>query len=152
MKVGDLVEVLFCGRTEEDFWRAEMYDTIGKKYHVKKAEGTNDSGTHLVQLDNNKWYNPSTLCIVKAAPIKQEKENIMNSYELEARALVQNRKYIVGSFDAYGNFSIVSRPSGHSTEEKAKTEAKRLSGLNGEKTFVVMQMKAGFKSVQIQEI
>ena len=69
-----------------------------------------------------------------------------------ARTMVQNRSYIVGSFDANGHFSVAACPTGHSTEEKAKAEAKRLAGLNSEKTFIVMHIKSGFKNMQIQEI
>ena len=84
-------------------------------------------------------------------PIEQVKENTMNN-DQKARTMVQNRSYIVGSFDAVGKFSISSEPSEHLTEQKAKTEAKCLAGLDGEKTFVVMRFYAGFKSMQIQEI
>ena len=81
----------------------------------------------------------------------QEKENNMQA-DQKARTMVQNRSYIVGSFDSLGKFSIATEPTEHLTEQKAKTEAKRLAGLNGDKTFVVMRFYAGFKSVQIQEI
>ena len=81
----------------------------------------------------------------------QEKENNMQA-DQKARTMVQNRNYIIGSFNAAGNFSIAACPNGHLTEEKAKDEAKRLAGLDSEKTFIVMHIKGGFKNMQIQEI
>lgn len=69
-----------------------------------------------------------------------------------ARVMVQNRNYIIGSFNAAGHFSIAACPDGYLTEEKAKAEAKRLAGLDSEKTFIVMHIKGGFKNMQIQEI
>lgn len=81
----------------------------------------------------------------------QEKENNMHA-DQKARTMVQNRSYIVGSFDAAGHFSIAACPNAHLTEERAKAEAKRLAGLDSEKTFIVMHIKGGFKNMQIQEI
>ena len=81
----------------------------------------------------------------------QEKENNMQA-DQKARTMVQNRNYIIGSFNAAGNFSIAACPNGHLTEERAKAEAKRLAGLDSEKTFIVMHIKGGFKNMQIQEI
>ena len=81
----------------------------------------------------------------------QEKENNMQA-DQKARTMVQNRNYIIGSFNAAGNFSIAACPNGHLTEERAKAEAKRLAGLDSEKTFIVMHIKSGFKNMQIQEI
>lgn len=81
----------------------------------------------------------------------QEKENNMQANQ-KARTMVQNRNYIIGSFNAAGNFSIAACPNGHLTEERAKAEAKRLAGLDSEKTFIVMHIKGGFKNMQIQEI
>ena len=84
-------------------------------------------------------------------PVTQEKENNMQA-DQKARTMVQNRNYIIGSFNAAGNFSIAACPNGHLTEERAKDEAKRLAGLDSEKTFIVMHIKGGFKNMQIQEI
>ena len=81
----------------------------------------------------------------------QEKENNMQA-DQKARTMVQNRSYIVGSFDSLGKFGIATEPTEHLTEQKAKAEAKRLAELNGDKTFVVMRCYAGFKSVQSREI
>ena len=81
----------------------------------------------------------------------QEKENTMHN-DQKARTMVQNRNYIIGSFNAAGNFSIAACPNGHLTEERAKAEAKRLAGLESEKTFIVLHIKSGFKNMQIQEI
>ena len=81
----------------------------------------------------------------------QEKENTVHN-DQKARTMVQNRSYIVGSFDAAGHFSIAACPNAHLTEERAKAEAKRLAGLDSEKTFIVMHIKGGFKNMQIQEI
>ena len=81
----------------------------------------------------------------------QEKENNMQA-DQKARTMVQNRSYIIGSFNAAGNFSIAACPNAHLTEERAKAEAKRLAGLDSEKTFIVMHIKGGFKNMQIQEI
>ena len=81
----------------------------------------------------------------------QEKENNMQA-DQKARTMVQNRNYIIGSFNAAGNFSIAACPNAHLTEERAKAEAKRLAGLDSEKTFIVMHIKGGFKNMQIQEI
>ena len=81
----------------------------------------------------------------------QEKENNMQA-DQKARTMVQNRNYIIGSFNAAGNFSIAACPNAHLTEERAKAEAKRLAGLDSEKTFIVMHIKSGFKNMQIQEI
>lgn len=92
-----------------------------------------------------------TYCSHRFIEQTQEKENNMHS-DQKARTMVQNRSYIVGSFNTAGNFSIAACPNAHPTEEKAKAEAKRLAGLDSEKTFIVMRFYAGFKSVQIQEI
>ena len=81
----------------------------------------------------------------------QEKENNMQA-DQKARTMVQYRNYIIGSFNAAGNFSIAACPNAHLTEERAKAEAKRLAGLDSEKTFIVMHIKGGFKNMQIQEI
>ena len=81
----------------------------------------------------------------------QEKENNIHA-DQKAHTMVQNRSYIVGSFDAAGHFSIAACPNAHLTEERAKAEAKRLAGLESEKTFIVMHIKGGFKNMQIQEI
>lgn len=70
----------------------------------------------------------------------------------EAKALVQGRKFIVGSFDNEGNFSIASKPHGHATEPLAKKEAQRLAHNDLSKTFVVMQMRYGAKVATITEI
>ena len=51
----------------------------------------------------------------------QEKENNMHS-DQKARTMVQYRNYIIGSFNAAGNFSIAACPNGHLTEEKAKDD------------------------------
>lgn len=80
-----------------------------------------------------------------------EGENIM-SKEAEAKALVQGRKFIVGSFDKYGKFSIASNPKGHATEEIAKGEAQRLATTTPAKTFIVMQMRYGVKAAAITEL
>ena len=81
----------------------------------------------------------------------QEKENNMHA-DQKARTMVQNRNYIIGSLNAAGHFSIAACPNAHLTEERAKAEAKRLAGLDSEKTFIVMHIKGGFKNMQIQEI
>ena len=81
----------------------------------------------------------------------QEKENNMQA-DQKARIMVQNRNYIIGSFNAAGHFSIAACPNAHLTEERAKAEAKRLAGLDSEKTFIVLHIKGGFKNMQIQEI
>ena len=81
----------------------------------------------------------------------KEGENIMSKAE-EAKALVQGRKFIVGSFDRDGKFSIASNPKGHATEEIAKGEAQRLATSTPTKTFVVMQMRYGVKAATITEI
>lgn len=80
-----------------------------------------------------------------------EGENIM-SKEAEAKALVQGRKFIVGSFDSEGKFSIASKPHGHASESLAKKEAQRLAHNDLSKTFVVMQMRYGAKAATITEI
>lgn len=70
----------------------------------------------------------------------------------EAKALVQGRKFIVGSFDRDGKFSVASNPKGHATEEIAKGEAKRLATSTPSKTFIVMQMRYGVKAATITEL
>ena len=92
-----------------------------------------------------------TYCSHRFIEQTQEKENTMHN-DQKARTMVQNRNYIIGSFNAAGNFSIAACPNGHLTEERAKAEAKRLAGLDSEKTFIVMHIKGGFKNMQIQEI
>lgn len=133
-----------------------------KEYVKCPQKGTNRSLTtdKIYELisKNSQWTvvindhgNTQRYYTHRFEPVTQEKENTMHN-DQKARTMVQNRSYIVGSFDALGKFSIASEPSEHLTEQKAKTEAKRLAGLNGEKTFVVMRFYAGFKSVQVQEI
>ena len=102
--------------------------------------------------EDKKWYkvvdntgNPSTYFGYRF------KEEDMSKAE-EAKALVQGRKFIVGSFDRDGKFSIASNPRGHATEEIAKGEAQRLATSTPTKTFVVMQMRYGVKAATITEI
>jgi hypothetical protein len=65
---------------------------------------------------------------------------------------VQNREFIVGSVSEHGYVSISASPVRHSTEAKAKAEAKRLAGLDSSKTFIVLQFRAGFQATQVVEI
>lgn len=91
-----------------------------------------------------------------AARRKMEQEPISELYNMEARFTatnqtqaetgVQNKGYIVGSIDQYGQFSISSLPAIHIKEASAYTEAKRLAGINPGKTFVVMKLVAGFRT------
>jgi len=80
--------------------------------------------------------------------ITDEKENEMKDYT----KMVADRKYIVGSIDSIGKFSVSQNPLSHDTESSAKSEAARLAGLNSERIFIVLQIKAGFKSAAVQEI
>ena len=116
--------------------------TVGKKYTVVKYY---DEWITVVGDDGQAhsyyaWRFKST-----------EGENIMSKAE-EAKALVQGRKFIVGSFDSEGNFSIASKPKDHATETLAKAEARRLAHNDLSKTFVVMQMRYGAKADTITEI
>lgn len=125
---------------------SNTYITAGRTYRVVEKIGDwisiiNDDGVEESYFAHRFIEQTQT----------QEKENNMYK-DQNARTMVQNRSYIVGSFDANGNFSVAACPSGHSTEEKAKDEAKRLARLNSEKTFIVMHIKSGFKNMQIQEI
>ena len=118
--------------------------TIGCTYKVV------DKGIELISIINDNGVE-RTYSSSRFIEQTQEKENNMHS-DQKARTMVQNRNYILGSFNAAGNFSIAACPNGHLTEERAKAEAKRLAGLDSEKTFIVMHIKGGFKNMQIQEI
>jgi hypothetical protein len=80
--------------------------------------------------------------------ITDEKESEMKDYT----KMVADRKYIVGSIDSIGKFSVSQNPLSHDTESSAKSESARLAGLNPERMFIVLQIKAGFKSTAVQEI
>lgn len=56
---------------------------------------------------------------------------------------VSNRKYIVGSIDSLGNFSVAENPAVHTSSMTAASECDRLSALNPGKTFVFMQLCGG---------
>lgn len=117
----------------------------GKTYRVVEKSIHNAWYVAIDNTGNEKEYS--------GRRFKEVKENEMQKMqEVTAQNMVKNRSYIVGSFDSNGNFSISSNPSEHLSEQKAKTEAKRLAGLYSEKTFVVMQLKAGFKVAAVQEI
>ncbi len=123
---------------------AYTYITTGCTYKVV------DKGIEWISIINDDGVE-RTYSSSRFIEQTQEKENNMQA-DQKARTMVQNRNYIIGSFNAAGNFSIAACPNGHLTEEKAKDEAKRLAGLDSEKTFIVMHIKGGFKNMQIQEV
>lgn len=65
---------------------------------------------------------------------------------------VSTRKYIVGSIDSLGMFSISSRPVYHDTIQAAEAESARLAKSNSGKAFVVMQFRGGAFVPSIQPI
>lgn len=128
--------------------RVDTTITTGCTYRVVEKSG---KWISIINDDGVEGTYSSTRFIEQT----QEKENNMHSDQkarIMARVMVQNRNYIIGSFNAAGHFSIAACPDAHLTEEKAKAEAKRLAGLDSEKTFIVMHIKGGFKNMQIQEI
>lgn len=56
---------------------------------------------------------------------------------------VRNRKYIVGSINVEGVFSLATEPVRHSTLLQATAEADRLAKLQPGKAFIVMQLSSG---------
>ncbi len=68
------------------------------------------------------------------------------------RNMVKNRQWIVGSINASGEFSMALNPAAHVSATAAKTEAKRLAAKDSTKTFIVMQLCAGYKVANVEEI
>lgn len=60
-----------------------------------------------------------------------------------ADAAVQNRKFIVGSIDEFGNLSFTANPVTHVGSTTARNECKRLAKLYPGKTFVFAQLYGG---------
>lgn len=128
----------FAVCTTDDFFsldKGKMYEILdyGNSLGIPWYKVRDNTGT--VQKYSTKYF----------------KEEDMSKAE-EAKVLVQGRKFIVGSFDSEGNFSIASEPKGHATEPLAKKEAQRLAHNDLSKTFVVMQMRYGAKAATITEI
>jgi hypothetical protein len=70
--------------------------------------------------------------------------NYSTSRLSQALGDVQLRKYIVGSIDQNGSFSISTMPATHSTLQLALAEAERLARVNPGKAYVAMHL-AGAK-------
>ena len=69
----------------------------------------------------------------------------------QAETAISNSHYIVGSVDTYGHFSFSNQPAIHKNSVTANAEAKRLAGATPGKTFVVVQLIAGFRAGGILE-
>ena len=64
----------------------------------------------------------------------------MNNAFSEALSAVQLRKYIVGSIDQKGHFSISAMPATHSSLQLALAECERLAKANPGKAYVAMNL------------
>lgn len=147
VEIGDTVKITKAGCLEKDDWYPRLNTTIGEIHKVVKIGPPNaPKFKHLVQLENEFWYNPETLEIVKKG---NDMENTAKNTMIKS---VQNREFIVGSVNEHGYVSISASPVRHSTEAQAKAEAKRLAGLDSSKTFIVLQFRAGFQATQVVEI
>lgn len=69
-----------------------------------------------------------------------------------AISAIQNRSYIVGSLDEYGNISFSTTPVIQGTEASAKAEASRLAQNNPGKTFMYVQFRGGFVANQLVQL
>lgn len=56
---------------------------------------------------------------------------------------VKSRKYVIGTVDDKGYFSISSRPFFQGNEQDAKRECDRLATQNPGKAFIYMQLSGG---------
>lgn len=56
---------------------------------------------------------------------------------------IASRKYIVGTVDENGYFSLSSRPYFHATHAEALKECNRLACLQPGKAYIVMQLAGG---------
>jgi len=56
---------------------------------------------------------------------------------------IASRKYIVGTVDENGYFSLSSRPYFHATHAEALKECNRLACLQPGKAFIAMQIAGG---------
>lgn len=85
----------------------------------------------------------------------QELENMTKQYnvtnQVQAETAIKNGHYIIGSVDQYAHFSISNTPAIHSNIDTAKAEAKRLASSNPGKTFIIMNLSAGFRAGGILE-
>ncbi len=71
---------------------------------------------------------------------------MMNNVNYKLQSAIDNiraRRFIVGSVDKDGNFSISSNPAIHVGLVSANQEADRLSAANPGKVFVPMQLCGG---------
>jgi hypothetical protein len=72
--------------------------------------------------------------------------------QINALAQVKARKFIIGTIDYNGYFSLSSRPFYHGTDLEAKRECTRLATLNPGKAFIYMQLAGGAMLPAVTEI
>lgn len=84
-----------------------------------------------------------------AEPI-QELEEMTKPYNVggqaQAEASITENKFIIGSVDSRGHFSIAENPVIHPTENSAVLETHRLAKLSPGKTFMVLQFISGARA------
>jgi hypothetical protein len=146
IQIGDTVKVLRAGDPNKGYIPDCMDRYIGQEFQV---ESFNFDGR--IRLSCNWVFEKDTLEIIKRKDEMNYTTNTANN-ESAARIMVKNRNWIVGSINSEGEFSIASKPSGHLSESAAKAEAQRLAGLHNGKTFIVLQLRAGFKAKLVEEI
>lgn len=84
----------------------------------------------------NKANNMSTLNRrITAAPV--------NKITSQTSVTANRGRFIIGSVDAMGNFSVSNNPVVHTDSVTARAECSRLSKLNPGKTFVFLQISGG---------
>lgn len=144
-KVGDTVKVLRAGDLNRGYVDSTMNKYIGQEFIVTELDYK--PGNERVRLSCGWIFETDTLELVK-----RKEDNMNYTNDTAAKQMVKERRWIVGSIDANGNFSISSSPMGHPSQAAAKTEAKRLANVNNTKTFIVMQLQAGYKVSAVEEI
>lgn len=66
--------------------------------------------------------------------------------QAQAEASITENKFIIGSVDSQGHFSIAENPVIHPTEYSAMLETRRLAKLSPGKTFMVLQFISGARA------
>lgn len=83
-------------------------------------------------------------------PIRELEEMTTKPYNVfgqaQAEASITENKFIIGSVDSHGHFSIAENPVIHSTENSAVLETRRLAKLSPGKTFMVLQFISGARA------
>lgn len=66
--------------------------------------------------------------------------------QTQAEQAISAHQYIIGSVDAYGQFTIASTPAIHTNIGTADVEARRLASCTPGKTFVILQLSTGYRT------